>query len=290
MKEEERRFLRALIPGVVFIVELCIVLLLILCRSQKEGIYDLFNNTNNTNINTNIIAALILVFIGSGGIGYFLGFIYRFFYWNIFPLNSWEFLEFFIKENKLDLRVITKKTERKNRKWWIEKIKDFLRLISKIIKLKKGVYKFKRNGAWRIANVIFYSRKWKSECFKGAEGRNDRLVDYMHSSGTIFTGYFVAIIIGICIGGISSFIKTKCLLLIGLFLIHLFEYVVARKNSLFFLKNIFLNDLSNYKTKKKKPLKIYIVENDLTDINWLGFKRRHKLRINIFRKIILIKK
>lgn len=47
MKEEERRFLRALIPGILFIVELCIVLLLILDKSQIKGIFDLLISTNN---------------------------------------------------------------------------------------------------------------------------------------------------------------------------------------------------------------------------------------------------
>lgn len=253
MKEEERRFLRALIPGVVFIVELCIVLLLILCESQKEGIYDLFKKTNNTDI----ILALILVFIGSGGIGYFLGIVYRFFYWNIWPLNSWKFLEFFIKNKKLELTLIPKPEELET-------------------------HYFNRYGAWRIANVIFYSRKEESNCFKGAEGRNDRLVDYMHSSGTIITGYFAAIFIGICIGGISSFIKIKCLLLIVLFLIHLFEYMAARKNSLYFLKDIFLNELSSKWPLNEKVFRIKIVEEDLTNKNpfWFKIRKRCELKIN----------
>jgi len=256
MKEEERRFLRALIPGLVFIVELSIVLLLILCESQIREIIDFFS--------TGKIAGPILVLIGSGGIGYSLGILYRFFYWKFFPLNSWDILESFLGEYILDLRVST-------------------------ITLKPRYIYFSRNGAWRIINVIFYSRIKESKCFSGAEGRNDRLVDYMHSSGTIFIGYIVAIIIGFIYILFNSFplltlFKIILLfLLIVLFIIHLYECMTGRNNALYFLKGILLNEFHNYRTKNKKAIRIYIVNEDLSEKNkfWFERKKRRRRRLEI---------
>ena len=268
MKEEERRFLREIIPGLVFIIELSIVLLLILCESQICEIICFFSDN---------ISIPILVLIGSGGIGYFLGILYRFFYWIFFPLNSWGILESFLKENKLDLRISKP--------------------------MESECFYFSRYGAWRIINVIFYSRIKESKCFSGAEGRNDRLVDYMHSSGTIFIGYIAAIIIGIIYILFNSLqlnpIKIIILifLIIALFLIHFISYQMARNNTLNFLKCILLNEFQNYKTKKNKELRIYIVNEDLSEkvkfiqcqnkINMVEKRRRRRLKISYNRKIIL---
>lgn len=120
--KEERRFIRAIIPGFLFIVELSIVLWAVLCRSQIENIIDYFRNGN--------ITAIILVFIGVGGIGYFLAIIYRFFHWVFFQLGLSIILEGFLSQKILDLRV-------RNNEW-----------------NSKYIY-FRRCGAWRILNLDF---------------------------------------------------------------------------------------------------------------------------------------
>ena len=213
---------------------------------------------------------MILVFVGSGGIGHFLGILYRFFYWNVVPLNFCGFLEYFLEKSKLDLRVSTNP--------------------------KPETIYFSRNGAWRIVNVIFYGRIEKSKCFSGAEGRNDRLFDYMHSSGTIFVGYFAAIFMGLGIGfnSLLSLSFPRIVLLIGsiiiLFYVHLFESKTAREHATYFLKGILLNELSNYKIKNKKELRIYIVDNDLSKKSKSRFKkdRRRMLEIDAGKKVCLL--
>lgn len=228
---EERRFIRGIIPGLVFFVELSIVLLFLLDKCQ---IHSILKKSSN-------IGTPFLVFISSGGIGYFLGIVHRFIYWVHFPLNFRKIITNLISNNNVDLRIADKKINKSN--------------------------EINQNGSWRILNEIFYIRK-ESTLISGPEERNDRLFDNMHSSGTSFWGFIIIIIIVIIsfhFGYLSCNAKTVIgiIVIIVLLITHSCEYFTARNNALFFLEVVLTNELYSYKEKENKSLRIYIAKGDI---------------------------
>jgi len=151
--KEAQRFLRYVIPGFVFIIELLAYLLL----AGDISIIDLINYGGNTSI-------LISAFLISGGLGFIFGVFYYTLIWK-WPLKYWG----------ADLRPLL-----------IDSVnQDLLILRNRSCDNEVSPKLISQRGAFRIVSSFWSLRKNISEELKGAaDSRTDRLADIAHSLGT----------------------------------------------------------------------------------------------------------
>ena len=163
--EDARRFLRYVIPGLVLILEVSLYLLL---SSKREFIQFLKNYGQNAGLP-------ISTFIASGGIGFILANIYHYIYWS--RLFRW-----LVPDHRQLIRNAVKRG-------WL-KLED-RRSGEEMAEV--AIKRLTQKHAWLISSSLWYAKLGSSERIKGAEPVVDRLVDIMHSLGSLCVGAVIAI-------------------------------------------------------------------------------------------------
>jgi hypothetical protein len=238
--EDYKRFFRYVIPGLVFIIEVSVYLLL---SAFEEFICLIKNNLKDVAIP---VSALLL----SGGIGYLLGV----FYHTLFHIvrNKKSFWGYFIADH---LALIMDAVE--NRRWLALQNRENGEEIS--------VDRLTQSGAWRIVTVFLNTRMVYSERIKSAKQRLESYGDIMHGAGTTFIGSILAIPAWLCIHyELSSSCPIRVLLFsILISSIHLCNYMNVVKDYQGVSNIIIANELQEECRKNKKKPVIIIAEDDL---------------------------
>lgn len=244
--EDYKKFFRYVMPGLVFIIEVSVYLLL---SAFAEFIYLIKDNLGNLKDG---IGIAVTAFLLSGGIGYLLGV----FYHTLFHMvrNTKKFWGCFIVDH---LALIRDAVDR--RKWL-----KFERRESD--KDPFAVDKLTQSGAWRIVTVFLNTRWVSSKRIKSAKQRLESYGDIMHGAGTMFISSFIAIPVWLLI---HYKLSDNCpiwilLFSILIFLIHLANYVNVVKDYQCVSNIIIANELQNeWCNNDKEPIIMYISEDEL---------------------------
>lgn len=232
--EEARRFLRYVIPGLVFIIEVSFYLFI----SDNKKFVDLIKEYGKD------IALPISVFLASGGIGFLLGVIY-------FAIYKLKIVRPFVV-NHLPLIKDAEK-------------RGWLKLQMRTDGGQVDVNDVTELGAWRIITSLWHVRKESSKKIKAANSMTDRLGDIMHGLGASFIGSIIAILIFILF--ILNYQKFSCWYFYFVpFLMSFFHFLNYRYSVRDFqsLVDIIMADvLQEECSKNKKPIIINVVPRDL---------------------------
>lgn len=244
--EETQRFLRYIIPGIVFIIEVSFYLLMSTYHRFTELIIEFGKN----------IAFPISMVLASGGIGFLLGVIYYTLY-NVWPfsllvVNHLPQINDAVNRGWL---ILQKRTDENGRKDDVKNVKEELT----------------QNGAWRIAASLWHGRKDSSSRIKGANPFTDRYGNIMHGSGTAFIGSIIAIPFWIFI---HAKLSQNCFpywyfyiipfLLSG---VHLVNYSITSKHFQTVVDIIMMDVLEEEYSKKNDPIVIDVAPCNLKKCN-----------------------
>jgi hypothetical protein len=162
LMEEARRFLRYVIPGLVFLIEITLYLSLSVNGGFLKSLRDLGKD----------LGFALLLFLASGGLGFLLGVVYHSLYWTTG----------FCKLVVTHLPLVKDCIER-----------GWLKLQKREDGSELDVNVLTQSGAWRIVTAFWHERKESSQRIKAANSRTDSLTDIMHGLGTTFIGSILAI-------------------------------------------------------------------------------------------------
>jgi len=248
---EVRQFMRYVIPGVVFFVELFIYILLTDYYYAKK-MWDFFSNVGGG------INLLLL----SAGVGFIFSIIHHSLYWTFWC--------------KYNLAVDHRKMlgQAKNDK--------YLELKDMYLKNDIEPNDINQKEAWRIVCKIWHTRKETSNRIKGANERAESLSDLAHGSGTVLVGALLALLIWAIFTIIviwspisdnklgefsllysitpSSVFMTLLLItsIILLLNIHLYNYIQTVKNAEIVTNIIIYQELKIESEKDKEPVEILV--------------------------------
>lgn len=229
--ETYRRFLRFVIPGLIFLIELSLYLVL---SSYTEFLALI-------NIPEHNIAVPISVLLVSGGIGAFFAAVYHSLY--LFPVIRWITIDH--RPAIIDFEKIG----------WLE-----LRRRDNDQRIEGK--KLTQRVAWRIVSAFWYKKGISSKRIKGAYPRVNTLNDIMHGTGTTVVGSFSAVLAWIFIysklsNGYSS--NYFFILPFLIFLLHLYHYRALVKDFRSIVEIIMMDEL------REMPTTIYLAEDDVKE-------------------------
>lgn len=241
--KETRRFLRYVIPGLVFIIEVSLYLCLFSCQGFVKSIKDIGNNLN---VN---IAFPVLVFLASGGIGFFLGVIYH----TIFGTAGFQLLA-------VDHRPLIEDVDRRG----------WLRLQRRGTGITVNATNLTQPGAWRIVNSFWHERTGSSERIKAANQVIDYLTDIMHGLGIALIGSVIAVLAWLFIhfkfpAKFPWLVPCERFLYIIPFIIIIFHFINFQrvaKNFQSVVDIIISDELQEEFSKKGKPTIINVAQID----------------------------
>jgi len=162
---EVRQFMRYVIPGLLFLVELFFYIFLTNFSYAKEIWKFLYNYGGGINL-------LLL----SAGIGFIFSIIHHFLYWRFWckynlAVDHRKMLNEAVRDNYLELRDIYSKTD-------------------------INPYDISQREAWGIVCTIWHTRKETSKRIKSANDRIDSLSDLAHGAGTALISSVLALLSG----------------------------------------------------------------------------------------------
>ncbi len=226
--EETRRFLRFVLPGLIFILELFIFFYF--SYSDKTI------NVIKESLKIGGIGVVIIAFLASGAIGYLLSFIYH----TLFKAN-------------IDHRKMVNNARKAN----LVELCDQDNNLDKLSEDKDIRYK----GAWRIVTSLWHERKEQCKSIKAANQRIDSLSDIMHGSGTSMFGSLLASILWLVYTTKSSTDPTWPMFIAPILLpiFHFVSYRFTRKDCQGVIEAILMNVLyQEFKDKGNKPANMII--------------------------------
>lgn len=147
--EEARRFLRYVVPGLVFIIEIMATLLLM----DYPAFVELLSKLKE-------VGAVLGIFIASGGLGYLFSNSYHWVYW------SWPHQKRFAIDHKALIESLGDKIQ----------IRDSLGDILPVSALDK-------RQCWVIINVYWHTHLKSSKRIEGVNKKNDQISDITHGLG-----------------------------------------------------------------------------------------------------------
>lgn len=160
--EEARRFLRYVIPGLLFFIEVSIYLFF----SAHAKFISLFRNFGKD------LAFPVTIFLASGGVGFLLGVFYHSFYWTkgfrALAVNHMPLIQDCIE-------------------------RGWLKLTHRGDGSELEISKLTQSGAWRVVTAYWHERRECSERIKAANARTDSLTDIMHGLGATLVGSLFSI-------------------------------------------------------------------------------------------------
>jgi hypothetical protein len=238
--EDARRFLRYVIPGLLFLIETFIYLILSSKTPIDKIMEDFIKGSSNN------LALPISIFILSGGIGFLLSIIYHFLYWT-FPFR------------KLVVNYIPLIIDCVNNEW--------LQLKNRKDESNINISALTQYGAWRAINAYLNGRKGYSERIKSGITRTDSLSDLLHGLGTSVIGSLLAIVMWVyfLINLPCKFYPTifVILLSIAIFIIHYRNYRHVIKDFESIVGIIMTDEIKeNFENFGEKTV-IYLSEIDL---------------------------
>jgi low affinity Fe/Cu permease len=260
---ETKRFIRYVIPGLLFMAEFSLFLFL----SNPHSFYDKVRELSN-------IGFPIMVFVGSGGIGFLFSIFHHFLYWHVYiylgkrPALCCDHREMLINAEK----------------------QSFL-----ILHLQNGTEieanKLSTAGAWRVINAIWDRRKEASKEIKGSIESSTYLSDLMHSTGTALVACLVAVCLSIIILGSSlyefsnhwwiAYIISVAILIIT----HFFNYCMVVKHTQGVTNSLALDEFYLNYQKEKKPIITFVTEAGIDKLNFIKkIKNRFSKSINKSKK------
>lgn len=165
-----RSFVRYLVPGLTFLIELVLVLA---AASYTETVSLLGGSLKAADIGSIFGAALAL-----GGIGYLASVVHHCVCWS--SLGSWY--------NAVDLRAVIQRLQAQN-----------LLVLEPQEGVSPPVGALSRAGAWRVFTALWHSRRETSNRIKGATTRADSLSDLMHGSGSAVVACVLAVLAALAV-------------------------------------------------------------------------------------------
>jgi len=250
--EDPKRFFRYVIPGLVLMIEVSLYLLFSTHRNFLNFLKACGGNSGFP----------ISVFIVSGGIGFCLANLYHHIYWS-------KCFRWLVPDHRDLIKDVVIK-----RKWLeLENRRDGKEFE------KPNVEDLNKKEAWLISNALWYTKLETSKIIKGAEPAIDRLVDIMHSLGSMFIGSILAIPIWLfahheLTDGFPSFweyFRTISLMIIIIW-VHLSHYRRLVRDFEITSDIIMSDDLQKeYAEKNQTPKTLYIQQVDL-----IGLRNVHK--------------
>ncbi len=255
--EDYKKFFRYVIPGLVFIIEVSVYLLL----SEFEKFICLIKD-NLGNLKDGI-GITITAFLLSGGIGYLLAVFYHTLFHKI--RNRESFWGCFIADH----RALIEDTV-KGRRWL------------KLKNRENGVVipgdRLTQAGAWRIATVFLNTRMASSKRIKSAKQRLESYGDIMHGAGTTFIGSVIAFVVWAWLQYklFGEYPSWWFWVFPSLFsILHILNYIHIVRDYQGVSNIIIANELQEeYSNQGKKPVIMHIAEEDIlmveskTPINW----------------------
>ena len=160
--EEARRFLRYVIPGLLFFIEVSIYLFF---SAHAQFIFSIREWGKD-------LAFPITIFLASGGMGFLLGVLYHSLYWTI------GFRTFAVNHIPLIQDCVNR---------------DWLKLKRRANNSDLNVSQLTQTGAWRVVTAYWHERREFSKRIKGANDRTDSLTDIMHGLGATLIGSLISI-------------------------------------------------------------------------------------------------
>ncbi len=232
---ETRRFLRYVIPGLLFFIELSLYLFM----SNQDQFEKWIKEWSGS------ITFPVTLFLVSGAIGFFLSLVYYAFH-RIKYLKS--FFGSFLPLIEFCIYM----------KWIILfNRKDGLPLDSKYLS---------HSGAWRVVTAYWHERIKSSKKIKSANPRTDSLADIMQGLGSAFMGSILVIGVWIFIhfqlDGCSDQLIVPFVLSIVIIIIHLINFINVRKD-LYSVVSIIMIDELKEKHVEGKPIIMYVSHIDI---------------------------
>jgi hypothetical protein len=160
--DEARRFMRYVIPGLVFALEVCLYLWLSDTEEFVQGLRQWSNN----------LSVPLTLFLASGGVGFLLSVIYHWIYWTCGP--SW-----LVVNHQSLLRDAVSRG-------WLELHQ---RQDGKQVDAKR----LTRRDAWRVVTSFWVQRGESSQAISRADSGTDTFASTMHGLGTSLVGSVMAI-------------------------------------------------------------------------------------------------
>lgn len=233
--EEARKFLRYVIPGLVFIIVLSATLLIFDYEKVISNISEMDK-----------VGVVLGVFVVSGGFGYIFSNLYFFSYW-VFKKS--------LVANHVDvIKALSSKI---------------------IVKDKNGndfANNLNRENCWVIMNAYWHSRINTSPRLSGVNIKNDQMSDITHGIGTSFVAAFMAIIVCLILYFSQpveiTCAKKLCILVLWFFFIipPLFQYIRTINQSQSFVNSAFANEVNwefeeiNKDKQAKEPILLIFSE------------------------------
>lgn len=234
-----RSFVRYLVPGLTFLVEVAILL-----------------TAANTSMVVAWLATLRIAELGAvfgavlalGGLGYLVGIVHHNLFWS--GLGAWYapadhrgFIQRLQEANHLTLELQTGPRT------------------SKSLVLSRA-------GAWRVVNAIWHGRRESSQRIKGATARADSLYDLMHGAGSTFVASVLATGVAATLAG-TSFPRIAwlpvLLLASALVALHWFSYRTIGAHAQEFIDLVLFEELSSpLQQPAPTSTQVAIVPNVLT--------------------------
>jgi len=160
--EEMKKFLRYVVPGLVFFVEFVGCIGVILLFTDSNFLHDLILKI----INKETVGKSIGIFLLSGGLGAFFATLYHFsLSFSILSFMNVDYsklLEYCVENGKIKLIS------------WDRKDISYKCL--------------SRTGQWRVLSSFWFSMRSESDIFQKAERRSETLHDIAHGQGTQLVG------------------------------------------------------------------------------------------------------
>ena len=265
--QEAQRFLRYVVPGLIFFIEILIYLLLSgdICFSQLIE-------------QVNPIGIAISGFLASGGLGFLLGVIYYTVVWQE-EEPRWIITWPRSRIRKIPIPWLWKKAARLGKKLGVKLGADLRPVLQEakgwlnLSCCNNGVETtdLSKRGAWRVVISYLNMRMKTSKRIEGAIRRIDGLSNLMNGLGTTFLASFAALVLFViyhlirCIP-LDRYDIVSVVVGLIILLIHYWNYkgVIRDYESVCasVLKNEFECEFYN-KSILGSPIKLYVFQNDL---------------------------
>ena len=241
---EFSKFLRYIIPGLIFGIEYILLILFsnYICFSELlgPGLKDIVNT-----------GSAVIGFLAAGGMGFIFSGIYHIFFHICGRLN--------ISVLRINQLKAIKAAEEKN-------LISFERIEDGKITNNIKADSLSQSGAWRIITYYWYSKRKLSKNISGSDVRTKSLSDLVHALGTIVVAN-VAAILAWCITMHHLEFAIKFwwagALAFFLFLIHLFNYIFVIRDCEGVINAIFLEELYYTKNRTKQKIRFLVSEKDI---------------------------
>jgi len=201
--DDAKRFIRYVIPGIVFFIEVSFYLFI----SAKQSLIDNIQASELITSENSGISLTLAALLTSGGLGYIFGNIYYVFHcFSLGLVDHTELIKYAEKEKWIS--VVDKKAMNMN-----------------------------KNDAWRIVTSLWKSRIESSIRIKGIDGRMDSLADIMHGLGTSIVASLFAMLFWVYLHcswtstrpweGTAIYALIISMLMVAVFIVN---YILTKKN------------------------------------------------------------